>query len=241
VTHSELCRRAQRWLRSVGCGVTAVDLATIAGEQPDVTPAEALGVIQHHPDILEITDSYVDGKRPTTRNPYAELAVAEAKARAVARIAELENQLGITRLCVMCGKSKPASDPREAPGCPPVSDEYGHLCAFDMTPQEAWAHWRQVAHEERIESDRLRAELEAKGAASVIEWEPGRSYTAAELLRRAIRGIRGRNGRSICPAVENLFGCGNTVARYLCRWAGRDPDTGKEIAARAELEAKGEG
>jgi hypothetical protein len=36
VTHSELCRRAQRWLRSVGCGVTAVDLATIAGEQPDV-------------------------------------------------------------------------------------------------------------------------------------------------------------------------------------------------------------
>jgi hypothetical protein len=168
--------------------------------------------------------------------------LAEAKARAVARIAELEDQLGITRLCVMCGKSKPASDPREAPGCPPVSDEYGHLCAFDMTPQEAWAHWRQVAHEERIESDRLRAELEAKGAASVIEWEPGRSYTAAELLRRAIRGIRGRNGRSICPAVENLFGCGNTVARYLCRWAGRDPDTGKEIAARAErMEAKGEG
>jgi hypothetical protein len=149
--------------------------------------------------------------------------LAEAKARAVARIAELEDQLGITRLCVMCGKSKPASDPREAPGCPPVSDEYGHLCAFDMTPQEAWAHWRQVAHEERIESDRLRAELEAKGAASVIEWEPGRSYTAAELLRRAIRGIRGRNGRSICPAVENLFGCGS---RYLCRWAGRDPDTG---------------
>jgi hypothetical protein len=36
VTHSELCLRAQRWLRSVGCGITAVDLATIAGEQPDV-------------------------------------------------------------------------------------------------------------------------------------------------------------------------------------------------------------
>ena len=58
------------------------------GVKPHVTPAEALGVIQHHPDILEITDSYVDGKRPTTRNPYAELA--EAKARAAARIAELE-------------------------------------------------------------------------------------------------------------------------------------------------------
>ena len=82
----------------------------------------------------------------------------------------------------------------------------------------------------------LATEVEKLRAASVIEWEPGRYYAAAELLRRAIRGIRGRNGRSICPAVENLFGCGNTVARYLCRWAGRDPDTGKDIAAR-----KGEG
>lgn len=35
MTHSELCLRAQRWLRSVGCGVTAVDLATVAREQPD--------------------------------------------------------------------------------------------------------------------------------------------------------------------------------------------------------------
>ncbi len=51
------------------------------GVNPRTTPVEALSVIQHHPAILEITDSYVDGKRPTTRNPYAELA--EAKARAV--------------------------------------------------------------------------------------------------------------------------------------------------------------
>ena len=51
------------------------------GVKPRVTPAEALGVIQHHPAILAITDSYVDGKRPETRNPYAELA--EAKARAL--------------------------------------------------------------------------------------------------------------------------------------------------------------
>jgi hypothetical protein len=95
--------------------------------------------------------------------------------------------------------------------------------------QESHDTYRQRLWELAEEHRKLRAE-------STIEWEPGRSYTAAELLRRAIRGIRGRNGRSICPAVENLFGCGNTVARYLCRWAGRDPDTGREIAAR-----KGEG
>lgn len=77
----------------------------------------------------------------------------------------------------------------------------------------------------REDRDRLRAE-------SVIEWEPGRSYTAAELLRRAIRVIRMRKDRSLCPPVENLFGVGNTVARYLCRWAGRDPDTGADMGAK---------
>ncbi len=82
----------------------------------------------------------------------------------------------------------------------------------------------------------LAAEVEKLRAASVIEWEPGRSYTAAELLRRAIRGLRVRKGRPVWPAVMNLFGVGSNVGHYLCRWAGRDPDTGKDIAAR-----KGEG
>lgn len=71
---------------------------------------------------------------------------------------------------------------------------------------------------------------------SIIEWEPGRSYTAAELLRRAIRGLRVRKGRPVWPAVMNLFGVGSNVGHHLCRWAGRDPETGQEIAAR-----KGEG
>jgi hypothetical protein len=34
--HAELCRRAERWLRSIGCGVTAIELVSFAGEQPDV-------------------------------------------------------------------------------------------------------------------------------------------------------------------------------------------------------------
>jgi len=34
--HAELCMHAERWLRQSGCGVTAIDLATAAGEQPDV-------------------------------------------------------------------------------------------------------------------------------------------------------------------------------------------------------------
>jgi hypothetical protein len=74
----------------------------------------------------------------------------------------------------------------------------------------------------RMQHDMLRAE-------SVIEWEPGRSYTAAELLRRAIRGLRVRKDSDLWPAVRNMCGVGSTVAHFLCRWAGRDPDTGAEL------------
>ncbi len=91
----------------------------------------------------------------------------------------------------------------------------------------------QKAHDE---NDRLRAEVEALRAASVIEWEPGRSYTAAELLRRVISNTTPRKGDMLFPSVMKLCGVGSTVACYLCRWAGRDPETGKAIAAR-----KGEG
>lgn len=80
------------------------------------------------------------------------------------------------------------------------------------------------------------AEVEALRAASVIEWEPGRSYTAAELLRQVISNARPRKGDMLWPSVMKLCGVGSTVAHHLCRWAGRDPDTGKDIAAR-----KGEG
>ncbi len=84
--------------------------------------------------------------------------------------------------------------------------------------------------EATAELDRLRAE-------SVIEWEPGRSYTAAELLRRAIRGLRVRKDSDLWPAVRNMCGVGSTVAHFLCRWAGRDPDTGADLdAARAARE-----
>lgn len=50
------------------------------GSKPSVSAKESLSVIQHYPSIKAITDSYADGKRPDTFNPYA-------------RIAELEEEL----------------------------------------------------------------------------------------------------------------------------------------------------
>ncbi len=94
----------------------------------------------------------------------------------------------------------------------------------------------QIARPSVNQVNPLAAELEKLRAASVIEWEPGRYYTAAELLRRAIRGITASKRRPLWTQVMHFFYVGSNVGHHLCRWAGRDPDTGKEIAAR-----KGEG
>lgn len=144
---------------------------------------------------IERMDTVMEGMRSFWNEDH------EGLEKARARIAELENQLGITRMCVMCGKYKPAAEPRESPGCPPVDPEYGHLCGFDMTPQEAWAHWRQRAHDRRIESDRLRAELEALTTANAalrsvltecaddLEAEVNARASARELPRRIERDL----------------------------------------------------
>lgn len=108
-------------------------------------------------------------------------------------------------------------------------EAYGLQCWNACAEQVAGPLRERVAELER-ERDRLRAE-------SVIEWEPGRSYTAAELLRRAIRGLRVRKDSGLWPAVRNMCGVGSGVAHFLCRWAGRDPDTGADLnAARAVRE-----
>lgn len=98
---------------------------------------------------------------------------------------------------------------------------------------DAHALFAQASAAVIIERDRLRAE-------NVIEWESGRSFTTAELLRRAIRGIRVRKGRPLWPAVMNLCGVGSNVSHHICRWAGRDPDTGRDIAACANAEGRKE-
>lgn len=49
------------------------------GAKPHITAEQALGCIQHHPDIHDITKGYADGKRPNTFDPYARIAELEAR------------------------------------------------------------------------------------------------------------------------------------------------------------------
>lgn len=62
-----------------------------------------------------------------------------------------------TRLCVNCGKSVDAAKYKPGDvvdGC--VDPETGYAgCALDMTAEEAWVHWKGVAHERYVRVKRL--------------------------------------------------------------------------------------
>lgn len=58
------------------------------GVKPCVKPEHALSTIQHYPPILAITESYEDGRRPETRNPWVELAARDAELAVMKQRAE---------------------------------------------------------------------------------------------------------------------------------------------------------
>lgn len=82
----------------------------------------------------------------------AQIALHEQQQKVDAqRIETLEQrvklQTGQLRLCVTCGRTRDASVPREQPDADCVHPEHGAPCLYDMTPMEAWQHWRQIAHD----------------------------------------------------------------------------------------------
>lgn len=142
------------------------------------------------------------------------------------RIAELERDLQFVERWANHHGVKPCVTPAEALS---MIQHYPAITAITGSYSDG----------KRPETPNPYAELDRLRAESVIEWEPGRSYTAAELLRRVIANIRPRKGDMLWPAVIKACGVGSTVAHFLCRWAGRDPDTGADLeAARAAGKGK---
>ena len=72
------------------------------------------------------------------------------------------------RMCVVCGRIFPASQDRTVPGegCPTPD-----ACTLDMTTEEAFEHWRDIAHEQRIEIARMREALEAISSSKFCSYE----------------------------------------------------------------------
>ena len=87
------------------------------------------------------------------------------RVEAEARIATLEAELANRRMCVTCGRYAPAGAGRtyEDPAC--TGPDGLNSCLFDMTPDEAWQHWRWLAHEAAVRIAALEAAIRAHRAA----------------------------------------------------------------------------
>jgi Lar family restriction alleviation protein len=71
--------------------------------KPTVTAEEALSVIAHYPPIRAITESYKDGKRPETFDPYAEIERLKALLPTSAASSTAPMQPSELLPCPFCG------------------------------------------------------------------------------------------------------------------------------------------
>ena len=120
--------------------------------------------------------SFAVGRGRTAAGPR-EIKDAERALTAVlpmirAGVLESRAEIANRRMCVNCGKYAPKDHDRTQPLPECVDKEGCSACTFDMTAQEAWQHWRQIAHDQRAEMARLtkeRDEARAEIADSKLE------------------------------------------------------------------------
>lgn len=102
---------------------------------------------------------------------------------------------GLVRMCVNCGATRPADYGMVTPraGCPSPD-----ACTWDMTPQEAVAHWRKIAHDRyaALAAERAKVEklVEAGKDALIIldEFHIGPESPVIADLRAAIEAASGQ-------------------------------------------------
>jgi hypothetical protein len=120
-------------------------------------------------------------------------AVEAERDRAMKSCEQISVRLGERRMCLNCGKTRSASEPKDdLPEC--GSPEFPGLaaCTWDATPEEAWQIWRDRACQWRAERDAL-----------------------AEALRRIV----GQGERRDCTDLTLLAGCAQIARAALTRLA----------------------
>ncbi len=85
-------------------------------------------------------------------------------------IERLRIDLGHSRMCLNCGQTVDAKAVQRGDDLPECRGPDGlSACTFDATPQEAWEHWRKIAHEQRNEIKRLTKDRdEARAQTSAV-------------------------------------------------------------------------
>ena len=78
------------------------------------------------------------------------------------------------------------------------------------------------------ERDRLAAEVEALRGDVVVVID-GHNIRPADVLRRIIRNLKIKKGRTAWGVVSDLTAHGSTVSAGLCEWAGIEPDSGHRL------------
>lgn len=157
--------------------------------------------------------------------------------RAEADRDRLAAELGKRRMCVNCGRTKPVSEDRHEP-LPECTGPDGYAaCTFDMTPQEAWEHWRGEAHRLAAERDDAREEYRAMNRLYLDEVK--RLTAENERLRQAI-------GLAVSALPDSPTagpdGIGYTYAWYDCEADEQDwvKSIRQQIAALTEAPAREE-
>jgi hypothetical protein len=105
-----------------------------------------------------VTQSFGLIARPVVSVSDADARLIAAAVNALpALIASARERYG--RMCVNCGRTVPVSHPRHEPLPECVGPEGMAACTFDLTLDEAWQHWRQEAHTERLRAEQAEAAL----------------------------------------------------------------------------------
>jgi broad specificity phosphatase PhoE len=109
-------------------------------------------------------------------------AVRAERDRAMQSCEQIAVRLGERRMCLNCGKTRAASEPKDdLPEC--TSPEFPGLaaCTWDATPDEAWQIWRDRAYQARAERGaRIAPTFEAIAAWMAAEAEGCRSQSARD-------------------------------------------------------------
>jgi hypothetical protein len=130
----------QRFVGNPECATMYDAIHRLISAVPSSPPAEVWRPLPPAGEVWNLIDRlrYACGDKPCTD---AQALCGEA-ADAITSLSALSP----ARLCVVCGRKVPASHDRSkpAPECPTPE-----ACTIDMTIEEAFLHWRKVAHDRR--------------------------------------------------------------------------------------------
>lgn len=122
-------------------------------------------------------------------DPDTVRAILDARDAVTRERDEARAELAGRRMCVNCGRYAPAGHDRDGPLPECVGPEGLSACTFNLTPDEAWQHWRKKHHEARARIDELEKALRPFDELAVTR-EQDQLRAESERMREALTKVR---------------------------------------------------